>query len=65
MTVHGFRLFAVSYCSAASAFTAPAFFTALCNGAISALLSFLAPSSSGAGWYLCPWCWIWTGSGWR
>ena len=41
MTVHGFRLFALSYLFCGFGIYGSAFFTALCNGAISALLSFL------------------------
>lgn len=41
MTVHGFRLFALCYLFCGLNIYASAFFTALCNGAISALLSFL------------------------
>lgn len=40
MTVHGFRLFALSYLFCGFGIYGSAFFTALCNGAISALLSF-------------------------
>lgn len=41
MTVHGFRLFALCYlCNGFNIF-ASAFFTALCNGKLSALISFL------------------------
>ena len=41
MTVHGFRLFALCYLFCGLNIYASSFFTALCNGAISALLSFL------------------------
>ena len=41
MTVHGFRLFALSYLFCGVNIYASAFFTALCNGAVSALISFL------------------------
>ena len=41
MTVHGFRLFALSYLFCGFGIYGSAFFTALCNGVISALLSFL------------------------
>ena len=41
MTVHGFRLFALCYFFCGLNIYASAFFTALCNGALSALLSFL------------------------
>lgn len=41
MTIHGFRLFALSYLFCGFGIYGSAFFTALCNGAISALLSFL------------------------
>lgn len=41
MTVHGFRLFALNYLFCGVTIYSSSFFTALCNGAISALLSFL------------------------
>ena len=41
MTVHGFRLFAVSYLFCGIGVYGSGFFTALCNGAVSALISFL------------------------
>ena len=41
MTVHGFRLFALCYLFAGINIYASSFFTALCNGALSALISFL------------------------
>lgn len=41
MTVHGFRLFALSYLFAGLGIYGSGFFTGLCNGVISALLSFL------------------------
>lgn len=41
MTVHGFRLFALNYLFCGVNIYASAFFTALCNGAVSALISFL------------------------
>ena len=40
MTVHGFRLFALNYLFCGVNIYASAFFTALCNGLISALISF-------------------------
>lgn len=40
MTVHGFRLFALSYLFCGINIYASAFFTALCNGVVSALISF-------------------------
>ena len=40
MTVHGFRLFALCYIFCGLNIYASAFFTALCNGALSALISF-------------------------
>ena len=40
MTVHGFRLFALSYFFCGINIYASAFFTALCNGVVSALISF-------------------------
>ena len=40
MTVHGFRLFAVGYLLSGINIYASSFFTALCNGALSAFLSF-------------------------
>lgn len=40
MTVHGFRLFALSYLFCGVNIYASAFFTALCNGVVSALISF-------------------------
>ncbi|MBS5703457.1 MAG: MATE family efflux transporter [Butyricicoccus pullicaecorum] len=41
ITVHGFRLFAASYLFCGINIFASAFFTALCNGLLSALISFL------------------------
>ena len=41
MTVHGFRLFALSYLFCGVNIYASAFFTALCNGVVSACISFL------------------------
>ena len=41
MTVHGLRLFALNYLFCGANIYASAFFTALCNGAVSALISFL------------------------
>lgn len=41
MTVHGFRIFALSYLFAGFGIYGSGFFTGLCNGVISALLSFL------------------------
>lgn len=41
MTIHGFRLFALCYFFCGINIYASAFFTALCNGALSALISFL------------------------
>ena len=41
MTVHGFRLFALCYLFCGFNIFSSAFFTALCNGALSALISFL------------------------
>lgn len=41
LTVHGFRLFALSYLFCGLAIYSSSFFTALCNGSVSALLSFL------------------------
>ena len=41
MTVHGFRIFALSYLVAGFGIYGSAFFTALCNGPVSALISFL------------------------
>lgn len=41
MTVHGFRLFALCYLFCGINTYASSFFTALCNGALSALISFL------------------------
>ena len=41
MTVHGLRLFALNYLFCGVNIYASAFFTALCNGAVSALISFL------------------------
>lgn len=41
MTVHGFRMFALNYVVCGVNIFASAFFTALCNGKISALLAFL------------------------
>lgn len=41
ITVHGFRLFALCYLFAGINIYASSFFTALCNGALSALISFL------------------------
>ncbi len=41
MTVHGFRIFALSYLFAGFGIYGSAFFTALCNGPVSALISFL------------------------
>lgn len=40
MTVHGFRIFAVGYLLSGINIYASSFFTALCNGALSAFLSF-------------------------
>ena len=40
MTVHGFRLFALCYIFCGLNIYASAFFTALCNGALSALIAF-------------------------
>ena len=40
MTVHGFRLFALCYLFCGLNVFASSFFTALCNGGISAMLSF-------------------------
>ncbi|RKI65212.1 MATE family efflux transporter [bacterium 1xD42-67] len=41
MTVHGFRIFALSYLFVGFGIFGSAFFTALCNGPVSALISFL------------------------
>lgn len=41
MTVHGFRLFALSYLFCGMGIYGSGFFTALCNGAVSAAISFL------------------------
>ena len=41
MTVYGFRIFALSYLFAGFGIYGSAFFTALCNGPVSALISFL------------------------
>lgn len=41
LTVHGFRLFALCYVFCGLNIYASSFFTALCNGALSALISFL------------------------
>ena len=41
MTLHGFRLFALCYLFCGINIYASSFFTALCNGALSALISFL------------------------
>ena len=41
MTVHGFRIFALSYLFVGFGVYGSAFFTALCNGPVSALISFL------------------------
>ena len=41
MTVHGFRLFALCYIFCGLNIYASAFFTALCNGAVSAFISFM------------------------
>lgn len=41
MTVHGFHIFALNYVVCGVNIFASAFFTALCNGKISALLAFL------------------------
>lgn len=41
MTVHGFRIFALSYFFVGFGIYGSAFFTALCNGGVSALISFL------------------------
>lgn len=41
LTVHGFRLFALCYVFCGINIYASSFFTALCNGALSALISFL------------------------
>ena len=41
MTVHGFRMFALSYLFCGMGVYGSGFFTALCNGAVSALISFL------------------------
>lgn len=41
MTVHGFRLFALSYLFCGMGVYGSGFFTALCNGAVSAVISFL------------------------
>lgn len=41
LTVHGFRIFAVNYAFCGFNIYASAFFTALCNGKISAVISFL------------------------
>ena len=41
MTVHGFRIFALSYLFCGMGVYGSGFFTALCNGAVSALISFL------------------------
>jgi len=41
LTVHGFRLFALCYLFCGVNIYASAFFTALCNGALSAFISFL------------------------
>lgn len=40
MTVHGFRIFAISYLFCGIGIFASSFFTALCNGIISAVISF-------------------------
>ena len=54
MTVHGFRLFALNYLFCGVNIYASAFFTALCNGLISALISFARPSCCGGGRFLLP-----------
>ncbi|MCI9156488.1 MAG: MATE family efflux transporter [Lawsonibacter sp.] len=41
MTVHGFRIFAFGYLTCGLGIYGSGFFTALCNGAVSALISFL------------------------
>ena len=41
LTVHGFRIFALSYLFCGMGVYGSGFFTALCNGAVSALISFL------------------------
>ena len=41
MTVHGFRIFALSYLFCGMGVYSSGFFTSLCNGAVSALISFL------------------------
>ena len=41
LTVHGFRIFALSYLFCGTGVYGSGFFTALCNGAVSALISFL------------------------
>ena len=41
MTVHGFRIFALSYLFAGLGILGSGLFTALCNGLVSALISFL------------------------
>lgn len=41
LTVHGFRIFALSYLFCGIGVYGSSFFTALCNGAVSALISFL------------------------
>ena len=41
LTVHGFRIFALSYLFVGFGIYGSAFFTALCNGPVSALISFL------------------------
>ena len=41
LTVHGFRIFALSYLFCGTGIYGSGFFTSLCNGAVSALISFL------------------------
>ena len=53
MTVHGFRLFALNYLFCGVNIYASAFFTALCNGLISALISFARTCCCGAVWCCC------------
>ena len=50
MTVQGFRLFALGYLFCGINIYASSFFTALCNGVVSALSPSCALCCSGAGW---------------
>ena len=50
MTVQGFRLFALGYLFCGINIYASSFFTALCNGVVSACSPSCALCCSGAGW---------------